>query len=64
MSFQNYANGGGGEVDLRIGVIAAFHHLQIAFFQTKFVKTGVRDSFNFHFSLLIFKKRSKTEYRP
>ena len=43
---------------VRIGVIVAFHHLQIAFFQIKFVKTGVRDSFNFHFSLLIFKKRS------
>ena len=59
MSFQNYANGGGGEVEACCGVVVASHRFQIAFFQIKNDQNGVRDTFNFHFSLLIFKKRSK-----
>ena len=61
MSFENYANGGGGEVEASCGVVVASHRFQIDIFQIKDYQNGVRDSFNFHFSLLISKKRSKME---
>ena len=59
--FQNYANGGGGEVESSCGVVVASSRFQIAIFQIKDYQNGVRDTFNFHFSFFISKKRSKTE---
>ena len=61
VSFQNYANGDGGEVEELSGVLVASRCFQTAIFQIKDYQNGVRDTFNFHFSLLISKKRSKTE---
>ena len=39
LSFQKYANGGGGEVEVSIGVCFASHRFQIAIFQIKMIKT-------------------------
>ena len=39
LSFQKYANGGGGEVEARCGVLVASKRFQIAIFQIKSVKT-------------------------
>ena len=40
--FQKYANGGGGEVAARIGVLVASHRFQICFFQIKLSKRSKR----------------------
>ena len=42
VTFQNYANGGGGEVESRNGVLVASHRFQICFFQIKFSKRSKR----------------------
>ena len=47
--------GGGGKLRRR----GASCRFQIPIFQIKDYQNGVRDTFNFHFSLLISKKRSK-----
>ena len=56
MSFQNYANGGGGEVEASCGVVVASRGFQTAIFQIKDYQNGVRDIFNFHFFIVDFQK--------